>query len=145
MVKSKILVIGSNNNTFNPVTSAPANSGKVEASFIVPPAWVLSDRLGVPRIENTPGPSMSCNETNGNCLIYGGHKLNQLEEVNRTDYDTVIVFLSQVSAEENDRQSLFFNDTDDQKIVSFLEEIHQTKKVITVMIAPGAVVTYKWA
>ena len=103
MVKSKILVIGSKNNTFNPVTSAPANSGKVEASFIVPPAWVLSDRLGVPRIENTPGPSMSCNETNGNCLIYGGHKLNQLEEVNRTDYDTVIVFLSQVSAEENDR------------------------------------------
>ena len=87
MVKSKILVIGSKNNTFNPVTSAPANSGKVEASFIVPPAWVLSDRLGVPRIENTPGPSMSCNETNGNCLIYGGHKLNQLEEVNRTDYD----------------------------------------------------------
>ena len=78
LTKSKILVIGSKNNTFNPVTSAPANSGKVDASFIVPPAWVLSERLGVPKIANTAGPSMSCNETNGNCLIYGGNKLSQL-------------------------------------------------------------------
>jgi beta-glucosidase len=57
MTNKKILVIGSKNNTFIPVTSAQENSGKVDASFIVPPAWVLSDRLGVPRIENTAAPS----------------------------------------------------------------------------------------
>ena len=78
MTNKKILVLGSKNGTFNPATSAPENSGKVTASFIVPPAWVLSDRLGVPRIENTPAPSQSCNEKNGNCLIYGGHSLNNL-------------------------------------------------------------------
>lgn len=78
MTNKKILVIGSRNNTFIPVTSAQENSGKVDASFIVPPAWVLSDRLGVPRIENTAAPSQSCNEKNGNCLIYGGYSLNNL-------------------------------------------------------------------
>ena len=121
MMGQKILVLGSKNNAFTPVTSAPGNSGKVEASFIVPPAWVLSDRLDVPRIENTANVSQSCNETNGNCLIYGGHLLDSLSEINCTDYDTVIVFLSQVSEETSDRKTLAFNETDDQKIEKFLE------------------------
>lgn len=57
-----------------------------------------------------------------------------------------MVFVSQVSAEEKDRESLAFNSEDDLKIKSFVEGLgeNRSKKVITVMMAPGAVLTDFW-
>jgi beta-glucosidase len=55
-----------------------------------------------------------------------------------------MVFVSQVSAEEKDRTSLDFNSEEDQKIASFVQELNKTKKIITVMMAPGAVLTDFW-
>ena len=93
----KILLIGAENQTFHPTTYGDG-SGKVDASFIIPPAWEISDRLGVKRIQNTADPSRSCNITNGNCLIYAGHK-NKVESIPKQNYDTVIMFMGQGSAE----------------------------------------------
>jgi len=55
-----------------------------------------------------------------------------------------MVFVSQVSAEEKDRTSLDFNSEEDQIIASFVQELNKTKKIITVMMAPGAVLTDFW-
>ena len=76
----KILIIGGDNNTFAPQTHG-SGSGYVDASIVIPPAWEISDKLGVKRITNTANPSRSCNITNGNCVIYGGHSMEKIKQI----------------------------------------------------------------
>jgi len=60
---------------------------------VIPPAWEISDKLGVKRISNTAGPSRSCNITNGNCVIFGGYNMDKIKLIPKEQYDTVLMFM----------------------------------------------------